>query len=574
MTARKTSFTVTFTIAAIVLFAIVVFFNAIVGSQTKARIDFTQDKIYTMSPAAKRILAQLKVPVHVKLYITKSSEMPTRLKSLERNITDKLEEYKAASGGKLTYTVSDPSQNEDLAQKLQAKGIRPFQENTIERDAIGLKMVYSAIEMSYKDKDPEIIPRVTPGALDILEYEICRRIIKLTRDKAPVLAIYSTKESLDPQMVQLYMQMGQQPPPPRDLYSKMPQIFQGQGYDARKVEISQESPIPDDATTLMILSPKNLTDRQRFEIAKFLHRGGQVFCAVQNHEYDYNPGRRGGFEISARSITTGLDPLLQQYGVRLSKGVFMDENLETLSVPRTQNLGGMRVQVAEPVQAPIQIRVSGDQFNQDLSVSSRLGKLLYLWGGRLVVDDSKLNSLKLSHETLFTSSDKSWEVDNDGGPLTQRDFTFDSANAHPRAPLAVMIHGEFPNPYEGQPIPSWGPSDSTTTGNAVSEKGKAGTLILVGCGKMFEDGYLQAGDYNNGLLALNGIDVLTLGEDLIKVRAKTTQQRVIREVSQQSKLFWRIFTTALIPLLVAIYGIARTVRRRRLQAAWLHTHTS
>ncbi len=574
MTTRKTSFTLTFTIAAVVLFAIVVFFNAIVGSQSKARIDFTQDKIYTMSPAAKRIMAQLKVPVHVKLYITQASDMPTGLKSLERNITDKLEEYKAASGGKLTYTVSDPSQDEDLAQKIQAKGIRPFQVQSIEKDEIGLKLVYSALEMSYKDKDPEIIPQVAPKTLDTLEYEICRRIIKLTRDKPPVLAIYSSKESLDPQMVQLYMQMGQQPPAPRDLYSQMPQIFQGQGYDARRVEITQESPIPDDAATLLILSPKNLTDRQRYEIAKFLHRGGQVFLAVQNHEYDYNPGQRGGFDVSARPITTGIEPLLEDYGVRVSKGVFMDENLETLSIPRMQNFGGMRVQVAEPVQAPIQIKVTGDQFNQNLSVSSRLGKLLYLWGGRLVLDDSKLNSVKLSHDVLFTSSNKSWEVDNDGGPLTQRDFTFDQATAHSRAPLAVMLHGEFPNPYEGQAIPTWGPSDSTTTGKAVSEKAGEGTLILVGCGKMFEDSYLQAGGYNNALLILNGIDVLTLGEDLIQVRAKTTEQRAIHEVSQQGKLFWRTLTTVLVPLLVALYGIARTIRRRRTQAAWLHMHTS
>ena len=126
-------------------------------------------------------------------------------------------------------------------------------------------------------------------------------------------------------MVQLYMQMGQQPPAPRDLYSKMPQIFQGQGYDARKVEITQESPIPDDATTLMILSPKNLNDRQRYEIAKFLHRGGNVFMAVQNHEYDYNPGRRGGFDISARPITTGIDPLIEkEHILRTEKKIIID----------------------------------------------------------------------------------------------------------------------------------------------------------------------------------------------------------------------------------------------------------
>ncbi len=572
MASRKTSFTVTFTVTAIVLFAIVVFFNALVSSQISARIDMTQDKLYTMSPAAKRILSQLKVPVHVKLYITKQSEMPTGLNTLERDITDKLEEYKAASGGKLTYSVSDPSMNEDLAQKLQSRGIRPFQVQSIERDEIGLKLVYSALEITYKEKEPEIIPQVTPQTLDTMEYELCRRVIKLTRDKDPIVAIYSTKESLDPQLLQIYLQMGQQPPEPRDLYSKLVEIFKNQGYDARKVEISEDSPIPEDTQTLILMAPKNLNDRQRFEISRFLRRGGKVFLAVQNHEYDYNPARRGGFDISVRPIETGIDPLLSEYGIRVSKGVFMDRSLETLSVPRTQNIGGLRVQMAEPVQAPIQIKVAGDQFNQDLSISNRLGQILYLWGSRLVPDDAKLEKVGLDYQTLFTSSDQSWEIESAGGALSRRDFTFDPANATPRAPLAVLVEGVFPDPYEGKEIPAWSPTDSTTAGTAETLEGTAGKLILTGCAKMFEDGYLQAGSYSNGLFLLNGIDALTLGDDLIQVRAKVTTHRLIREVSASQKLFWRTMTTILVPLLVALFGIVRSVRRRRAQAAWLQAH--
>ena len=572
MTSRKTGFTVTFIITAVILFAIVVFFNALVGGQTNVRVDLTQDKLYTMSPAAKRILSQLKVPVHVKLYITKQSEMPTGLNSLERDITDKLEEYKAASGGKLTYSVSDPSMNEDLAQKLQAKGIRPFQVQSIERDEIGLKLVYSALEITYKEKDPEIIPQVAPQTLDTLEYELCRRVIKLTRDKDPVVAIYSSMESLDPQLLQIYLQMGQQPPQPRDLYSKLVDIFRSQGYDARKVEISEDSPIPDDAQTLLIMAPKDLSDRQRYEISRFLRRGGKVFLAVQNHEYDYNPSRGGGFDISVRPIETGIDALLSEYGMRVSEAVFMDENLETLSVPRTQNIGGLRVQMAEPVQAPIQIKVSGDQFNEKLSISDRLGQLLYLWGSRLVPNDAKVKEAGLSYQTLFTSSPKAWEVETSGGALSRADFTFDPAKATPRAPLAVLMEGEFPDPYEGKEIPAWSSNDSTTTGTAEAVETGVGKLVLVGCGKMFEDGYLQAGSYSNGLFLLNGVDALTLGEDLIQVRAKTTTRRLIHEVSQGRKLLWRTMTTVLVPLLVALFGIVRSVRRRHAQAAWVQSH--
>lgn len=574
MASRRTSFTVTFIFTAMVLFGIIVLFNAVVGKNTNARIDMTQDKIYTVSPAAKRILSQLQVPVSLTLYITRESEMPSGLKSLERDITDKLEEFKAASGGKLSYTVADPSQNEELAEKLLNKGIRSFQVQSIERDEIGLKMVYSSLEMNYLDKEPEILPQVAPQTLDILEYEICRRVIKLTRDKPPVLAIYSTREALDPQMMQMYMQMGQQPPQPRDLYAQMPQIFQSQGYDARKVDITEQSPIPDDAETLMILAPKNLTERQRYEINRFVQRGGNLFVAVQNYEFDYNPSRMGGFDIAARPQETGIDALLSAYGVRVGSGVFMDRSLETLSIPRTQNIGGLRVQMAEPVQAPIQIRVAGDQFNTESAISDRLGEVLYLWGGRLVPDLVSLEAAGIEYTPLFTSSDEAWEVETTGGPLGPRDFAYDAAAALPRTPFAAMLEGDLPNPYAEGQIPVWGPSDSTTVGAVESFEATESVVVLTACAKMFEDSYLQAGGYNNALFLLNSIDGITMGNDLIQVRAKTLTRRVIKDVSEQTKLFWRGIVTVLVPALVALFGIIRSVRRRREQAAWIGSHAN
>ena len=324
----------------------------------------------------------------------------------------------------------------------------------------------------------------------------------------------------------------------------------------------------------MVLAPKNLTERQRYEINRFVQRGGNLFVAVQNFEFDYNPSRLGGFDISARPQETGIDPLLGAYGMRVGGGVFMDRSLETLSIPRTQNLGGLRVQMAEPVQVPIQIRVAGDQFNSDSAISDRLGEVLYLWGGRLVPDEVALESAGVEYMPLFTSSEEAWEVETMGGPLGPRDFAFDPAVAHSRAPLAAMLSGKFPNPYSSGPIPSWGPSDSTVAGEVESIEASEAVIVVTGCAKMFEDSYLQAGGYNNALFLLNSIDGITMGNDLIQVRAKTVTRRVIDEVSEEKKLFWRGLITLVVPALVAVFGILRSVRRRREQATWIGSHAT
>ncbi len=41
------------------------------------RFDLTEDKIYTISDASKRILSELDTPVQVKIYITPKDKMPT-----------------------------------------------------------------------------------------------------------------------------------------------------------------------------------------------------------------------------------------------------------------------------------------------------------------------------------------------------------------------------------------------------------------------------------------------------------------------------------------------------------------
>ena len=76
----------------------------------------TEDRIYTLSPATKKILRDLDVPVQVKLYITPSEKMPTEMRYLERDMLDKLNEMSLSSGGNLdvraihmeTANVIDP----------------------------------------------------------------------------------------------------------------------------------------------------------------------------------------------------------------------------------------------------------------------------------------------------------------------------------------------------------------------------------------------------------------------------------------------------------------------------------
>ena len=158
-----------------------------------------------------------------------------------------------------------------------------------------------------------------------------------------------------------------------------------------------------------------------------------MLVAVQRYKYDYNPSRFGGFDVTPREITTGIDPLLDTYGLPVSNEVFLDNNMTVLSIPSTRNVGGLRLQVQEPVQKPVQIMVGQGQFNSETSISNRIGELLFLWGNRLLPNTDGFERNELEYTPLFFSSDEAWETAATGGPLTNADLVFNEATAAPRS---------------------------------------------------------------------------------------------------------------------------------------------
>jgi ABC-type uncharacterized transport system involved in gliding motility auxiliary subunit len=466
--------------------------------------------------------------------------------------------------------VVDPSKDDELAEKIAAKGIRPFQVQTIDRDAMGIKLVYSALEISYLDRDPEILPQILPQSLATLEYDLATAVSRLTRDIDPVVAVFAARPQLDPQMVQLYMQMGQAPPEPPEVFNLVNQVLQSQAYQVRPVQITAESPIPEDATTLVVLSPKSLEERQLYEINRFVQRGGKLIIATQNYEFNYTSAQQGGFNYTPMPQTSNLDALLEAWGLSVSDGILMDANPEVLAIPTERNLGGLRVQVNEPVQVPTQIKVTADQLNEDTSIANGLGSLLFLWGSRLEIDEEMLAEAGVETEVLFTSSNEAWEANFVPGPLAPIAMIQNPDTMVGEAPLAVLLRGQIPNAYAEGTVPAWsGTPDSLRTEEPVEEFTPVeSAVVVVGASKMFEDSFLQMVP-GNGMLLLNAVDALTLGDDLIEIRAKVTTQRSLRPLGDNTRLLIKIVVVGLVPLAIAAFGILRQLRRRREEARFL-----
>lgn len=560
-----------FASAAAILIAIFVSSNWLFAGFNLGRFDLTEGHLYTVSPVSKKILAGLKAPVTVKYYVSPQEKMPTGLKTLEQDVIDKLDELKIASGGKLQYKVfhmeaanivraDKPGKEESLEVSLERKGIQPFQVQSIEADELGVRLVYSAAAVAYLEKAEEILPRIIPANLDELEYLLMSKIYRMTLPKNPEVAVFAPYQQAqtDPAMAALLAQLGQSMPENRvnDDYRLIPLILKHEGYKTKRIRLTQEDPIPPGTDTLVILEPENLSEEQREEIASFLSGGGNVFMAVQTRLFEYNPSRQEGLSIVPVPKNPDVNPLLARWGIGVSDDFLLDSRQEVLNIA-----GGMRIgpfAFSVPVKLPFHMRIDSKEMNPDVSITARLEPILYLWGSALTIDRQKIESLGLNLTTLLLSGPKSWTIPAQNEPFSPDILSSAAPKEKGPFPVAVLLEGNFPG-EPGQP----GTSDPQTE----EPPQRPGKLILIGGVLPFQETFFREGGHLN--FFLNSVDALSLGEDLIRIRAKKPVDRAIRSVSTPEKLAWRFFTVLLIPILTALGGAFRILSRARTKKIYL-----
>jgi ABC-2 type transport system permease protein len=591
--------------AVLMCIAIGLIFNWLMAGQSFGRYDMTEDKIYTVSTASKAILAELDTPVQVKVYITPKDKMPTHMKSLEQNIVDKLEEMRVATGDKVQYTavyleaaniVADPttpgeepkkedeSEEGSVERRMLDKGVEPFNEQALSADEVTNKLVYSSIGVAYKDKPEEIIPYVKPEVLPELEYRLVSTIYKLTREKAPVVALVAPKEAvnIDPQMRQILMQMGQPVPESEDPYEYLEQILRREKYEVQRVELTKESPLPETYDTLVVVNPRALNERQRWEIARAIQSGKPTFLSVQQYEWDYRATRNGN-TVTKREETPGVNELLSKYGIEVSDDILMDVNNVPLRISGGNSLQDM-LGGGQTFKLPMHIIVNNDSMNQDSSITNRLASIFYLWGTPLEIDQEKLTQAGIKANTLMTTSDRAWTVPADQ-KLTGKTFTeMPPESERAQFPLMAMFEGQFPDAFAGAERPAWPaaapqqpgmpppPQDDAPEAPAAPVTPAPGKLIVLGCSEMFRNNFIEASPPNLDLF-LNSVDAVSLNPNLVNVRGLKPLNRAISQPSDGQKTLWRAVNYGLANLVIAGVGITWFAARRRSRNAYTMSQT-
>src|SRR5580698_2746261 len=93
------------------------------------RVDLTQNKLYTLSPGTKQVLADLKEPINLYFYFSReaAAKQAPLVMPYANRVREFLEELAARAGGKIRLRIVDPQPFSDDEDRAGEFGLQPLQ---------------------------------------------------------------------------------------------------------------------------------------------------------------------------------------------------------------------------------------------------------------------------------------------------------------------------------------------------------------------------------------------------------------------------------------------------------------
>jgi ABC-type uncharacterized transport system involved in gliding motility auxiliary subunit len=552
----------------------------VIGTKVSARADLTQDGLFTLSPGSVRILAGLEDDLTVKAYFTR--DLPAPFNRLPRFIEDKLEEYKAASGGKLRFQMLYPEDDEKTRKEAQEQGIVQGNVQAIKSDKLDVRKVYMGLVMYY-GAQKEVIPWIPEGhrrmepIYEYMEYNLSARVKKLQRGGAKKRKVGFLAGHDEPPLMQALKRAG-------DTLREL-------DYEVTPVDTSGDKTIPNDIDVLVVAGPKKkLTDREKWEIDQHLMRGKPVAFFLD--AVSLQPQR--GMVLGSPN-EDNLKDLIAHYGVKMQPALVLDERCIPVPVPAHQRIGNLVIQGNVYKPYPPILAVNG--FGQHPLLRGVAAKRFVLpFAAPLELVKDKIEG-KQAFE-LAWSSPEAWKMDGSffllnptqdflspwrkeiTDALTKAEEKGDESGlpeaekkaaklkvekgpparegGKPGFSLAYAVHGKFKSFFAGKPLPG-----DVKGGASTIQESPATQILVVGSAFLLQDNFFAPG---NQLFLQNAVDWLLQDEDLMQIRARTFASPPLEEVGETKELV-RYANVLGVPLALVGFGIARWILRRRRKAS-------
>jgi ABC-type uncharacterized transport system involved in gliding motility auxiliary subunit len=357
-----------------------------------------------------------------------------------------------------------------------------------------------------------------------------------------------------------------------------------QNYSIKDVALKVDS-IPESLNSLIIARPtEKFSDYELFQIDQFLMKGKSLALILDRFN-EVMPSGQQGMSLGQQPIyiplDTGLEKLLEHYGIRIQQSYVLDENCFRQEMP-AQFGGGERKIYFAPL-------IKNRFINQNLDFMKNIKALVALKVSPLELITDRIEQHNLQAHRLFASSEKSWQMRGriNLNPMFIRPP--ESTEEMQSYALAYLIEGEFPSYFADKPIPVKEVEDQQKDGQEKAEEkdrpdpaesdseidlsrierkgeflsaGKPGKIFLMAAPDMLKNNVLDtSGRGSNSILIMNAVDYLNGRGGIAVMRGKEQRFNPLNETQPGTKTFIKTFNIAGLPVLVVLFGLGVWFRR-------------
>jgi ABC-type uncharacterized transport system involved in gliding motility auxiliary subunit len=490
-------------------------------SLKSARLDLTENQLYTLSEGTKNILNNLEEPITLRFFFSQklAPSLPS-ISSYTVRVKELLEEYqRAAAGDNLKLILIDPepfSEQEDMAEGYGLQGLPVDENNT---------MFYFGLAATNSVDDEETIPFFLPNRAEFLEYDLTKLIYQLANPKQKVVGIMSSLPVQGDTMASQLQRNAAEP------WMVVEQIRQSFEVRTIKTDVKQ---IPADIDVLMLVHPKDLSDATLFAIDQFVLRGGRAIVFADPYSEAYEPPSDPQNPMAALQAprNSELSKLFDAWGIELVPNKVVGD-LRTAQ--KVQIQAGQRVSV---VNYPVWMDLDDSRyFNKEDVITAKLGNIVLATPGALVkkgdVETDLIPLIESGHQAMQIETSKL-------GPFSQPEDLVRDFKPEGKFTLAAKITGKIKTAFpDGKPKDE--DDDSADDNSHLTESVESINLIVVADTDMLEDKFwvrvqnlfgqrIPIPHAANATFVVNALDNLSGSNDLISVRNRGNYARTFTRV--------------------------------------------
>jgi gliding-associated putative ABC transporter substrate-binding component GldG len=456
--------------------------------------------------------------VTVKVYF--SETLPPNLFAVRQYVDDVLEELSSYSKGRLQVQNLNPD-NPDTANEAMKMGVPQIQMNIVAKDKLEVKNGFLGIAVLYGDKK-QVLPVVQN--VTSVEYDLMAAIkkVKAKQEKTIGFIVGHDEPSTD-EKVGVGMS--------GETYSLMKKSLD-RNYTVREITLADEKSLDGVDTVVIAGSKKAFADKEQFLIDQFLMKGGSLVSLLDTVGVSQ--------DLQTSKPEHGLNDLFGHYGVTAEKTLALDLSSENASF----NQGFMNFIVPYP----FWIRAINKFFEPGNAIVSKLDSVVFPWTSPLTLTPVD----GVTEISLIKTTPNAW---SQAEPFNLAPNQVQGSSQKAQYVLAALLKGNFSSAYKGKKNPLGG-------NNFLQASTKPGQLLIVGNARFALDRFATMFPQNMTFL-MNAIDDMTLDQSLIAIRSRSAFDLPLKELSATERQLVKTLGIFLMPVLVVLYGILRSVARKR-----------